>query len=139
MTADIDITLDLGKSDVRTFVAAVEGGGFDVRIRDAEFIAQTRVIPIVHRATRFPIDVVLAGPGLEQLFLQASRTHRVRGHDVPVIAPEHLIVTKLIAARAKDIEDVRELLAIAKLDLNAIDALLAQVEDALRSEPRRAR
>lgn len=131
MTADIDITIDLGKLDTQSLVAALERGGFEPRIRDDEFIAHTRVVPIVHRATKFPIDVVLAGPGLEQQFLAGARAHRLGGHDIPVIAPEHLVVTKVLAGRPKDLEDVRELLAVARLRTRSIEALLAQLEAAL--------
>ena len=131
MTADIDITIDLGRLDTRSLVAALERGGFEPRIPDDEFIAHTRVVPIVHRATRFPIDVVLAGPGLEQQFLAGARAHRLGGHDIPVISPEHLVVTKVLAGRPKDLEDVRELLAVARPRVRQIESLLAQLEEAL--------
>jgi hypothetical protein len=52
---------------------------------------------------------------------------------VPVISAENLIVTKLLAARPKDLEDVRELVASrgASLDHERIDELLALLEQAL--------
>lgn len=35
----------------------------------AGFVERTRVLPMVHRGTAIPVDMVLAGPGLEELFL----------------------------------------------------------------------
>ena len=48
-----------------SFVAALTKAGFEPRFRDREFIMSTRVIPVVHRISALPIDIVLAGPGLE--------------------------------------------------------------------------
>lgn len=45
-----------------------------------------------------PVDVVLAGPGLEELFLRRRRRHRRGGVSIPVASPEDLIVMKLLAA-----------------------------------------
>jgi hypothetical protein len=130
-TADLDVTADLAGRDPREIVAALARAGFAARFHDPDFVAVTRVIPLVHRRTRFPIDLVLAGPGLEQLFLDDARVHRVGGRDVPVISPDHLVVTKLIAGRSKDLDDIRELLALAAVDVKKVDALLAEVEQAL--------
>ena len=132
-TADLDVTIDLAECDPMDFVAALRKAGFLPRFPDEEFIRATRVIPVVHRATGLPVDLVLAGPGLEQLFLDRAHRQRIAGADVPVIAPEHLVITKLLAARPKDLEDVRELLALRRdtLDDAHIAELLVEIEQAL--------
>lgn len=132
-TADLDVTVDLGKHSPQAFIKALSASGFTPRFRDPEFVRTTRVIPIVHTATGLPMDVVLAGPGLEQLFLDAAEPHRVGRTTVPVISREHLIVTKILAGRPKDLEDVRELLARGgtQVDLAVVEELLAALEEAL--------
>ncbi len=132
-TADLDLTIELGDRDPAAFVHTLQRAGFEPRFADPDFVRTTRVIPVVHRASGLPVDLVLAGPGLEQLFLDAVDVHRVGARDIPVISLEHLIVTKLLAGRPKDLEDVRELLRLRARDLDAraIDDLLAQLEDAL--------
>ncbi len=52
---------------------------------------------------------------------------------VPVITPDDLIVTKVLAGRPKDLEDVRELLRQqgVSLDLDRIRRLLSALEAAL--------
>ncbi len=129
-TADLDLTIDLGDRPPIDFLPVLRRAGFEP-LQDQAFIDETRVIPVAHRATKLPIDLVLAGPGLEQLFLERVRYHRVGTVQVPVIAPEHLVVTKVLAGRPKDLEDVRELLAVAKLDREEIEALLGELEEAL--------
>ncbi len=130
-TADLDLTIDLGRRRAIELVPRLQRAGFEPRFPDEAFIVSTRVIPVVHRTSKLPIDLVLAGPGLEQLFLDSVQRHRIGKVDIPVIAPEHLVVTKLLAGRPKDLDDVRELLAIRALDRAAIEALLLELESAL--------
>jgi hypothetical protein len=131
-TADLDVTVQLD-GDAATFVRALSKAGFEPRFADAAFIAAARVIPVEHRASRLPIDIVLAGPGLEQQFLDEVVYVSLDGHEIPILSIENLIVTKLIAGRSKDLDDVRELVArsAATIDRRKVDAMLALVEQAL--------
>src|SRR5438128_1463929 len=73
---------------------------FRLRVSNVDsFVAQTRVLPFVHQPTGMPLDVVLAGPGLEELFLERARPLDLGGVEVPVISPEDLLVTKVLAGR----------------------------------------
>lgn len=140
-TADLDVTVDLADVAPERLVRTLERAGFASRFSDADFVRATRVMPIVHKKTGLPIDVVLAGPGLEQVFLDAAATYRIGRCTIPVISREHLIVTKLLAGRPKDLEDVRELIAIAGADLDFahVEALLAELERALGQSDLRPR
>ncbi len=132
-TADLDLTIDLGERTPRALIRELDKAGFSARFDDDAFITATRVIPVVHRATKLPLDLVIAGPGLEQQFLDEVRLQRIGNRRVPVISAENLIVTKLLAARPKDLEDVRELVASrgGSLDHERINELLALLEQAL--------
>jgi hypothetical protein len=130
-TADLDLTIDLAERDPQRFVTTLRRAGFLPRFDDHAFIAETRVIPVVHRASHLPIDLVLAGPGLEQRFLDEVVIHRIDGRDIPVLSVENLVVTKLLAARPKDLDDVKQLLAINELDHPRVEATLAEIEAAL--------
>lgn len=80
-----------------------------------------------------PLDIVLAGPGLEELFLERAVEVTVEGVTVPVISPEDLIVAKILAGRPKDLEDVRGILRerLSSLDIELIRSTLTLLEDAL--------
>jgi Nucleotidyltransferase of unknown function (DUF6036) len=134
MTADVDVTAKLPDEDPAAFVAAMEAAGFDLRVRDVNgFVRRTRVFPFVHRSSQIPVDVVLAGPGLEEEFLARALPADLGGVVVPVISPEDLIVTKLLAARPKDVEDIRTVLAerLESLDLSRIRRLLRILQESL--------
>ncbi len=134
LTADVDVTARLPRNDAAGFVSAMSSAGFDLRVRDIDdFVKRTRVFPFVHRETRIPLDVVLAGPGLEEEFLERARPIDLGGVTVPVISPEDLLVTKVLAGRPKDIEDVRGILRerAKELDLVRVRRILGLLEEAL--------
>ena len=134
LSADVDVTVRLPLEEARALAAALQEEGFHPLVEDLEaFVARTRVLPLEHRATGLPVDVVFGGPGLEEEFLKRAVPVVIGGETVPVIAPEDLVVTKILAGRAKDIEDVRGILAVRgpTLDLDRTRALLALLEKAL--------
>lgn len=134
MSADLDVTAGLGPARVAEAVAALENAGFHLRVRDAaDFVARTRVLPLIHRASGIPVDLVLSGPGLEERFHERAIPVDLGGTAILFISPEDLIVTKILAGRPKDLEDVRGVLrARAKaLDLVYVRSTLALLEEAL--------
>ena len=133
LTTDVDVTVECSVP-TRQLVDALERRGFSLRIDATDtFIAATRVVPLEHRASGLALDVVLAGPGLEELFLERAVRVDVAGTTVPFISAEDLIVTKLLAGREKDIDDVRGVLSErgGTLDLARIGTTLGMLEDAL--------
>jgi len=133
LTTDVDVTVKCSASTDQ-LVRALDTSGFSLRIDATEaFIRTTRVVPLEHRASGLALDLVLAGPGLEDLFLERAVSIDVAGTAVPFISPEDLIVTKVLAGREKDIEDVRGVLSErgSTLDVNQIRTTLGLLEDAL--------
>lgn len=55
-TADVDITVMLGATAARVFVASLEQAGFSLKIDDEAFIAETRVLPMKHAASGWDVD-----------------------------------------------------------------------------------
>jgi predicted nucleotidyltransferase len=133
LSADVDVTADVASSTLDAYIQAMGAHGFDLTFSDSEFVAQSRVLPFVHRASRMPLDVVLAGPGLEEDFLQRAVPVDVDGSLIPVISPEDLIITKSLAGRPKDIEDIRGVIheRRASLDVDRIRTILGLLEQAL--------
>ena len=133
LTADVDITAQVRTDQMDEFLEAMKRQGFTLRFDDPEFVNRTRVFPFLHQSTGVPVDVVLAGPGLEEEFLDRAVTVPVEGATVPVISPEDLVVTKVLAGRPKDIEDVRGVLRerAASLDLRRVRETLRLLEQAL--------
>jgi hypothetical protein len=134
-TADVDVTVRLDPEAPERFVNTMERGGFTLRVSATDgFIQRTRVFPFVHTTSGWPLDIVLAGPGLEELFIaRAVDVDLGHGVHVPFICAEDLIVTKLLADRPKDLDDVRGILQqrLSVLNVELIRETLALLEDAL--------
>jgi predicted nucleotidyltransferase len=80
-----------------------------------------------------PLDVVLAGSGLEDDFLSRAVPTDIGGVTVPLIAPSDLIIAKILAGRTKDLDDARAIWRLhrARLDVDRIRRTLRQLEEAL--------
>jgi hypothetical protein len=117
-TADIDITTD--DVPVDRLRAALHRAGFELRKDIAELedlIEHHRIVPLRHRSG-LNLDVVRAGPGLELEMLGRAIQRRVGRRRIPFVETNDLIVLKMLAARAKDLEDVRGLLRTGSPEIN---------------------
>ncbi len=133
-TTDIDITARIDPDDSAAFNLDMERAGFHLRVSDPQaFLARTRVIPYTHVATGVSLDLVLAGPGLEEQFIERAVPMEVEGVTIPVISAEDLVITKILAGRPKDIEDAWSVIEKQRptLDTARIRATLAMLEEAL--------
>jgi hypothetical protein len=133
LTADVDVTVQLGNLRTAELVDALEKAGFRLRVRNIDaFVAKTRVLPFLHLRSDMPIDVVLAGPGLEELFFRRLRRRDIEGVRVPVASPEDIVVMKVLAGRGKDEDDVVAIVtAQRRLNLARIRRALDALEGAL--------
>lgn len=132
LTADVDVTVELLDKDPAVLVSALSKAGFRMRVESDDFVRRTRVLPVVHAPTGIAADIVLAGPGLEELFLQRAEVHDIDGVRIPVARAEDIVAMKILAGRPKDIEDVVAILAArASLDIDVVKSTLRLIQDAL--------
>ena len=134
LTADVDITVDPGARTAGELAMALGAAGFEPRVDDvAAFAEANRVLPLVHARTRIPVDVVLAGPGLEDLFFARAEQRSIGDVTVPVACAEDIVTMKVLGGRAKDLEDVAAILRAQRgtLDLHRVRERLRQIEQAL--------
>lgn len=134
-TGDVDVTVELRDDQVEPLVSAMAAAGFELRVSGGieRFVARTRVLPFLYLPTRTPLDLVLAGPGLEHEFLERARHVSLGGIEVPVLTPEDLMITKVLAGRPKDLDDVEGILRERgrDLDLGRVRHVLGLLEQAL--------
>lgn len=133
LSADVDVTVHVAPGEVQRFADELAKAGFDPLVTDPDFVRRTHVLPFVHRATGMPVDLVLAGSGLEQEFAQRAVPMDVGGVRVPVISREDLLIAKILAGRPKDVEDARALWRAhgRELDSERIESILRLLEEAL--------
>ena len=134
LTADVDITVRLSDATTPEALArTLAGHGFQLRVSDPDFVKRTSVMPFVHLSTSLPLDVVLAGPGLEERFFARSETRDIEGVLARVASAEDVVVMKILAGRPKDVEDVIAILAAydARLDAGYVRDTVRLIESAL--------
>jgi hypothetical protein len=134
LTADVDVTVRLPPEiSSESLVAGLERHGFVLRVTDPGFVRRTRVMPFVHAETALPLDVVIAGPGLEDQFLARAVFTDIEGAEIPVGTAEDIVIMKVLAGRPKDIDDVVAILAAQgeRFDADYAKALLLTLEEAL--------
>lgn len=133
LSADVDVTLRLDPDEPERFAREMEDGGFTLRVDDPGFVRRTRVMPFVHHRTGMPLDVVLAGSGLEDEFLERATQMDLGAGPVPVIDLEDLLIAKVLAGRPKDVEDAATLWRLHghTLNGNRIRHVLGLVEAAI--------
>lgn len=127
-TADLDITTD--DVPASRLITLLRKAGLALR-NDIEGVEELvehhRIVPMVHTRTGYQVDVVRAGPGLEQDMFARTIRRRVGRAQIPFVETNDLVVQKTLAGREKDLEDVRALLRSASKEID-----LAVVRSRLR-------
>jgi len=133
LSADVDVTVALEPDSPELFASEMRAAGFTLRVDDPEFVRRTRVMPFVHTPTGMPLDVVLAGSGLEDEFLARAHRTNVGGTPLPFIDVADLLTAKVLAGRPKDIDDARALWKLhgGQIDAARIRRTLTLLEEAL--------
>ena len=108
LTRDIDITLGIEPHQAKPVLQLIEQLGLKIRIDNVEeFLAQTFVLPVLDPDSKFFIDFVFSLTPFERQAIARSRIVEIDGVPVRYISLEDLIVTKIIAGRPRDLEDVK--------------------------------
>jgi hypothetical protein len=133
LSADVDVTLALVPEAPERFAADMQTAGFALAVDDPDFLRRTRVMPFTHLTTGMPLDVVLAGSGLEDEFLERAVPTDVGGTRVPLIEAGDLIIAKVLAGRPKDLDDAKGVWRVRgeTLDASRIRTILGLLEEAL--------
>jgi hypothetical protein len=134
LSADVDVTVALGDRTIGELIAALDAAGFEGRVGEpAAFAESSRVLPVAHRPTRMPADVVLAGPGLEERFLARAEERMIEDVSVPVASAPDLVAMKVLAGRPQDLDDATAVLHAQgdALDVGLARATLRDLERAL--------
>jgi predicted nucleotidyltransferase len=108
LTKDIDITLGVGVEELPVIKDALRALGLSIEPDDVEtFVKDTMVLPAADKKSGIRIDFVFSFSPFERAAIE--RAKEVRFDDVPVrfASLEDLVIHKMVAGRARDIEDVR--------------------------------
>jgi len=109
-TADVDITLDAGPAALSDLRAACDTLHLTPVVPDSEsletFVRRTFVLPARHAATGMRVDFIFSTTPYETEAVARAQRVPVGGALVPFATAEDLVIHKLFAGRARDVEDV---------------------------------
>jgi len=109
LTQDVDVTLGVTPGRLPDVLGALVPAGFRPLV-DADFVAETLVLPCEDEASGVRVDVVFSYSSYEQEALQRTRRVVIDGVGVRFASVEDLLIQKVVAGRPRDLEDVRSVL-----------------------------
>lgn len=107
-TRDIDITLGVDAGAFEAALSAGKAAGLVPAVEDPlSVVNSTNVLLLLDTASGVRVDLIISFTPYEALAIR--RATPVLLHDVPVLfaSAEDLVIHKLVAGRAREIEDVR--------------------------------
>jgi predicted nucleotidyltransferase len=118
LTVDLDAVILLSIDDLPKLIEAAKQEGIIARISDIEaFARKNRVLLLQHESSGINIDISLGILPFETEMVERGQEFNLGGLHVRLPTPEDLIITKAIAHRSKDLEDIKAV-AISHPDLD---------------------
>jgi predicted nucleotidyltransferase len=125
-TEDIDITIALTPDEAEKIIRAVDAS-FTILPDDVQrFIRDTWVLPLEHRETKVRVDIIFSITPFEREAIEKAREIEIDDVSVPYVLPEYLVVQKIIAGRARDLEDAAGIMEVQRetIDIGEIERLI---------------
>ncbi len=125
-TQDIDITIALTPDEAEKILRAV-AESFTILPEDVQrFIRETWVLPLEHTETRVRVDIIFSITPFEREAIEKAREIEIDDVSVTYALPEYLVVQKIIAGRARDLEDAAGIMEVQgeKIDIGETERLI---------------
>lgn len=111
VTQDIDVTLGVSAEELPRVLLAVAEAGWRVLPENPErFVAATNVLPLQDLESGIRLDLIFSFTPFEREAISRAIPVEVDGVSVAFVRLEDLVIFKVFAGRARDLEDVRALL-----------------------------
>jgi len=108
LTVDLDALIHLSIDDLPKLIEAATKEGMITRIADAEaFARKNRILLLQHESSGISIDISLGILPFEFEMVERGQEYQVGDLQLRLPTPEDLIITKGIAHRLKDLEDIK--------------------------------
>lgn len=111
LTQDVDVTLGIDPDEYTALRTLCERAKLTPLVDQPEtFARKTHVLPVRDPASGLRVDFIFSSTPYERQAIGRARHARVGSTSVRFASPEDLIIHKLVAGRAIDVEDIRRLL-----------------------------
>lgn len=110
-TRDIDLTLGIDSDDYSRIADICNKLGFIILPKNPQqFVNETRALPAEEPKLHIRIDFIFSFTPYERQAIERAGQKTVAGYNVKFAACEDLIIFKMVASRAIDLEDVKSIL-----------------------------
>ena len=110
LTQDIDVSLSVGPEEVAVVEDACTAIGLKPLVAaPVDFARETFVLPVRSGSSGVRVDFIFSNTEFERVAVDRAVQVALSGEAVPFASPEDLILFKLFAGRARDIDDVRSI------------------------------
>jgi hypothetical protein len=110
LTKDVDVTLGVGLDELKTITGLLPSMGLEPLVDPESFTRRTMVLPCLHPQSALRVDLIFSFTPWERGAISRSRPIRIGAVDVRFASLEDLIIQKIFAGRARDLEDVKGIL-----------------------------
>jgi len=133
LTRDIDIALGVGVEELGKVKKILRTMGLKILVKnDKEFVAKTMVLPAMDRESGIRIDFTFSYSLYARQAIERAKEIKLGRTSVRFASLEDLVIHKVIAGRARDLEDVRSiLLKNQEYDLHYIEKWLGEFDKSL--------
>lgn len=130
LTRDIDITLGATTDEFDKVLDAAQKAGLKPLIENPrDFVRDTWVLPCADTRTGIRVDLMFSFTAYEHSAMARAAPVMMNGSEVRVATAEDLVVLKILAGRARDLEDARTvMLKNPGLDRDYVKHCLRELE-----------
>ena len=111
LTRDIDITIGLGPDEISDINEVIDELNYKILVDSpGSFVVKTNVLPCSEPETGIRIDFIFSYSEYEKQALKKVNIINIGKAEVCFASVEDIVIHKIIAGRARDIEDVKNIL-----------------------------
>ncbi len=111
LTKDIDITLGVGVDEYESLLKAVTELGFKTLVdKPDSFVKEFMVLPVSDEGSGIKIDFVFSFTPYEREAIKRANKITLGGKEINFASLEDILIHKIIAGRARDLEDIKNIL-----------------------------
>jgi len=111
LTKDIDITLGIGVDGLEKVKEVAKKINLKILVDNPEeFVSRTMVLPLMDEKSNIRVDFIFSYSSYERQAIERAVDVKIGGVNVKFASLEDVVIHKIIAGRARDIEDVKVIL-----------------------------
>jgi hypothetical protein len=133
LTRDIDIILGIGVNELGKITKIVSIIGLKILVKNGkEFVERNMVLPTIEKKSGIRVDFIFSFSPYERQAIGRGKDIKLGRTPVRFASLEDVVIHKVIAGRARDIEDVKSiLLKNPKYDSHEIAKCLKEFDHSL--------